>query len=89
MIIPQSHRPRPMYGHSRPTSKKWYKENPVCETMVWPLMLKNLVRETEVWSLVDRVKNLTAGIHRRFLTRSLVGWLKNLNAASIVHQNFP
>ncbi len=37
----------------------------VSETVVRPLMLKkNLVRETEVWSLLHRVKNLNAGIRR-------------------------
>ncbi len=62
MTIPWSHRPGQWYGHWRPTSKKWQK-NPVCETVVWPLTLKNLVRKTEVWSLADRVKNLNAVVH--------------------------
>ncbi len=43
MTIPRSHRPCLWYGHWHPTSKKWQKKKKktVCETMVWPLMLKN------------------------------------------------
>ncbi len=40
MTISQSHRPGPWNGHWCPRSKKWYKKNPVCETVVWPLTLK-------------------------------------------------
>ncbi len=50
-------------------------KNTVCETVVWPLMLKKPGPwDPEVWSLPGWVKNLNTGIHRPSKLPLIDGW---------------